>query len=103
MGAIGECGALFDEIVNPWEHVRMWKVNVASLDQGAHSGGWCNLPTLGVYGNDAGNLMLEHLDNGRSVGLVLDQFPNAARPLDRQFADGFYCSREVHAAADLIE
>src|ERR1051326_6244858 len=103
MGAVWERGAFLDEVVNPREHLRMRKVNVAGFDQRAHRGGSGNLATLGVYRNNAGDVMLKHLDNGRSVGLVLDQLRMAGMPFSGHVADGFHRSGEVCARTELIE
>jgi hypothetical protein len=79
------------------------QVDVASLNQWAHGPTHvppCRLP---VDGQQAGNLVREHLNNRRSVGFVLDQFGYRVRPFSCEYANGFHGRRAVHTCPHLIE
>ena len=102
VSAIRKGGAFLDEIVHPGCVLRMRQIDIAGLDQRGDGLGACHLSALGIdryYSND---LVSEHLDDSRSVGLVLDQLCKRTGPAIRKMANRLDCTGTVHATADLI-
>lgn len=76
----------------------MRKIDVPRFDHRAHGCGASDLTALRVDGKYS-----QHLNDGRAIRLVFDQFRDAARLLRRGLADSVYRRWAIHAGADLIE
>src|ERR1035437_5059108 len=101
VGAVRELRALFEKIRYPGKHLRMRQIDVPRFDQRADRAG--DLSTGWVHRNDTGNLIHQHLDDGCTVGLVLDQLGRRAPPLRGKLGDPFDRCRTIHSLPDLIE
>src|SRR5579863_7568915 len=58
VSTIGECRALFDEVVDPWRVVRVWQVHVAGFDQGLTAAARATFPPSGLTGRRPGSSRL---------------------------------------------
>lgn len=73
MSAGGEARELQPVLVHPWRKGAVGEQDIASLEQGGHGMGAGFLASVRLHGNNAGDLVLERVDNGWPVGLVLDK------------------------------
>src|SRR5580704_9865014 len=83
MGAVRKRGAFLDEIIYPWSVKRMRQIDVAGLDKRTDRHGTRHLSAFRVYRKNAADLVLQHLNDGRPVCLVLNQLGKSGGPLLR--------------------
>src|SRR5689334_7388533 len=102
MGTVWERSALLNKVVHPWRMQWMGQIYVASFDQRTDRGCPGNLPTFRIHRQDSGNLATEHLDHGRTVGLILDQLRQRTGEPSRELTNSLEGRWIVHAAADLF-
>ena len=61
-----------------------------------------DLTTLRIHRNDTQKLVLQHLDNGRSVSFVFDELCHRARPTRRKLPHREQRRGKIHLPADLL-
>src|SRR5258708_5481692 len=68
VGAVWKGRSLFDEVVYPRCLEGMRKIDIAGLDQRADRGGARLLTPFRIHRQDAGDFVLQHLNDSRPVG-----------------------------------
>ena len=100
MRARGEGGELVHELLRP--EAVLGEVDVSALNGGRHSIDPGDLAALRSEPDDADELLLQRLDDGTAVGLVLDQDVSGIREQSPNCADGFHRTRKIQMLVDAV-
>src|SRR5262249_49831797 len=101
MSACWKGGAFFDEVVHP--RCGLGQVYVVSFDFTGNRMGPRLFAAVGLDGNNAGDLVLQGVDDRGSVRFIFDEVAVGVGPPRAQCADGRNGGAEAEVPAHLIE